>query len=77
MCQQSDKKLPKGFIRDEDLFAIARKELVEEIEQGELRDGDIEENGNPGQGGLKDGEVDERRLLKVLGKDLKGITGAL
>lgn len=34
-------------------------------------------DGNPGQGGLEDGEVDERRLLKVLGKDLKGTTGAL
>ena len=59
------------------LFAIARKELVEKVEQRELRDGDIEENGNPGHGGLEDGEVDERRLLKVLGKDLKRTTGAL
>lgn len=69
---QSDGKLPEGYISEDEFFRKAKKELVHELEEGEVGDDDREESredrrrleGNP--------EVDERRLTEVLGKDLNG-----
>lgn len=75
---QPDGKLPDGFVSEEDFFASAKKELIEEIAAGEpsigAAGGDSE--GTKAQG-LEDGEVDEGRLLEVLGKDLEGVAGLL
>lgn len=69
--------LPEGFVSEEEFFKKARKELVEEVV-------DCEEFGDGGGGEegkrddeLEEGEVDEGRLLEVLGKDLKGMVGSL
>lgn len=54
---------------------MAKKELIEEVGdvneilQGEYAAGDERE------AGLEEGQVDERRLVDVLGKDLKAIVG--
>lgn len=76
---QPDGRLPEGFVSEEEFFAAARKELIEEVAAGEefavgRIGGDVDE----GKGdGLEEGEVDESRLLEVLGKDLKGVAGSL
>ena len=74
--QQPDGKLPDGFISEEDFFASAKKVLIKELVEGdqgsygmdmsERRDGDLEE-----------GQVDERRVAEVLGKDLRGLVAAV
>ena len=72
---QPGDKLPDGFINEEHFFAMAKKESVAEVEGGE---GAIERLSAPEVEriyGFEEGEVDERRLLEVLGKDLKGING--
>lgn len=75
---QPDGTLPKGLVSEEDYFASAKKELIEEM-AGEKTsvggfDGKFEERKAHD---LEDGEVDQGRLLEVLGKDLKGIAGSL
>lgn len=76
---QPDGRLPEGFVSEEEFFAAARKELIEEVAGGEEFvvggiGGDVEE----GKGDeLEEGEVDEGHLLEVLGKDLKGVVGSL
>jgi len=75
--QRPDNKLPEGFVNEEDFFEMAKKGLIEELEEGELRDGDDEETNEDQRDLPREGEVDEKRLLKVLGNDLKGITDAL
>lgn len=73
-----DGKLPEGFVSEADFFASAKKELIEEIAGGEASvraDGaDVDEGKAHG---LEDGEVDEGRLLEVLGQDLNGVAGSL
>lgn len=75
---QPDGTLPEGLVSEEDFFASAKKELIEEI-AGEKTSvggfgGKFEERKAHDLG---DGEVDQGRLLEVLGKDLKGIAGSL
>ena len=76
MHQKPEDKLPENFISEKDFFDMASKVGVEEIEDGELR---TEGGGNDLVGGQnlegEKGEVDERRLMEVLGKDLKGVVG--
>ena len=73
-----DGALPEGYVSEEDFFDAAKKELIEEVA--------VEEISVRGLGGkveetkvldVEDGEVDEGRLLEVLGKDLKGVAGSL
>ena len=75
---QPDGKMPAGYVSEEDFFASAKKELVEEIAGEESAvggfGGDIE---GEKADDVEDGEVDEGRLLDVLGKDLKDIAGSL
>lgn len=73
---QPDGKLPDGFISEDDFFAKTKKGLIEEVAEGDLIGESIGSVGVVGEG-LEDGEVDEGRLLEVLGKDLKGIAGSL
>lgn len=75
---QPDGKLPEGLWSEEDFFASAKKELVEEIAGEETSVGGYRENVDERKADvLEDGEVNEGRLLEVLGKDLKGIAGSL
>ncbi|KAL9128085.1 MAG: hypothetical protein Q9217_003167 [Psora testacea] len=64
-------KLPEGFISEDDFYRMARKELIEEIDEGEL----VEEVSTVGEGRQSDGldleKMDKRKLLEVLGKDLE------
>ena len=80
---RSDGTLPEGYVSEEDFFAAAKKEkrFIEEVAAGEERavggfgGGNVVEERKAG--GLEDGEVDEGRLLEVLGRDLKGVAGLL
>lgn len=74
--QQPDEKLPEGFISEHDFFQLAKKGLVEELEDGEVNDAGRDEVKGDQQGGGREG-VDEKRLLEVLGRDLNGVAGAL
>ena len=69
--------LPDGFISEDDYFAAAKKDLIEDALEVE----DTVENINVISGeirdGLEEGEVHEGRLLEVLDKDLRAITAAL
>ena len=78
MPSQPNGRLPEGFVSEEDFFAAAKKELVEEVadDVGSFgRIGGIVEEGQVND--IEEGEVDEGRLLDVLGKDLKGVAGSL
>ena len=71
---------------EKDFFDRVRKEMVEEVEEGEVA---VEEGGSGGQAGAlengngqrgledREGEVDERRLKEVLGRDLSGGGGVM
>lgn len=73
-----DGKLPEGFVSEEDFFASAKKELIEEIAAEGTSVGEFGGNVDERKAGdLEDGEVDEGRLLEVLGKDLNGVAGSL
>ena len=75
---QPDGRLPEGYVSEEDFFAAAKKELIEEVAAEEISVGGVGGVVDEGKGhDLEDGEVDEGRLLDVLGKDLKGVTGSL
>lgn len=75
---QPDGRLPEGFVNEEDFFAAARKELIEEVAGEEFAVGRIGGDVEEGKGDdLEEGEVNEGRLLEVLGKDLKGVVGSL
>ena len=72
--QQPDEKLPEGYISEADFFEGAKKESagIEELEEGEVKDG--EEHGEVANGRIED-KVDEKRLMEVLGKDLSFVKG--
>ena len=70
---QPEGRLPDGFVSEEEFFASAKKEVVDESYVGEVG-GSCEEGK---EHGLEDGEVNEGRLAEVLGKDLRGIAGSL
>ena len=72
--QRPGDKLPEKFISEEDFFARAEKELEEELEEGEVR---VEKVGEADDVGVNEENVDEKRLLEVLGKDLGGVTGVV
>lgn len=75
--QQPETVLPEGFISEDEFFATARTESVEEMgEAGDLAANYTDDKVKTGVG-LEEGEVDERRLIEVLGKDLGGTTGSL
>ena len=77
---QPDGKLPEGYVSEEEFSATAKKELIEEIPGEGPSIGGIDGFGGNVKGkayDLEDGEVDEGRLLQVLGKDLKGFAGSL
>ena len=64
-------KPPDGFITEEEYYRTARKEIIEELEEGEIaNEGPSEAQDQGSEVGL--GQVDERKLLEVLGKDLSG-----
>lgn len=71
--QQQNGGLPDGFISEEEFFATSRKDLVKDVMEPETS---IPSIGAMAQGireEPEEGEVDEGRLLDVLGKDLKGL----
>ncbi|CAD6591056.1 MAG: hypothetical protein ASARMPREDX12_004905 [Alectoria sarmentosa] len=70
---QAGGRLPEGFVSEEDFFASAKKELIEEIAGEGTQIASPDMNGDEGKADLEDGELDEGRLREVLGKDLKGI----
>lgn len=75
--RQSDDKLPEGFISEDDFFATAKKELIKELVEGESAGSAMDVVDNDRGRGLEEGEVDQRQLLEVLGKDLKGLTATI
>jgi len=74
--RQPDGKLPEGFISEEDFFATTKKELIEEMVGGDQAISNMDVAGGGMRGELEDGEVDQRRLLEVFGKDLKEFGGS-
>ena len=73
-----DGTLPEGLVSEEDFFASAKKELIAEVGGGDTLVGGFEGVAEErGADGLEDGEVNEGRLLEVLGKDLKDVAGSL
>ena len=75
--QHQDNGLPDGFISEDDYFAAAQKDLIEDAPGVEGTVKDINDTSGEIRDGLEEGEVHEGRLLEVLGKDLKAITAAL
>ena len=69
--------LPDGFISEDDYFATAKKDLIEDALDVKGTVTDIHNTSGEARDGLEEGEVHEGRLLEVLGKDLKAITAAL
>lgn len=74
---QPDGNLPEGYVSEEEFFAAAKKELIEEIPGEGLSVSGLGGNVKGKAYEVEDGEVDEGRLLEVLGKDLKGVVGSL
>ena len=76
--RQPDGSLPEGFVSEEDFFASAKKDMIEEVAGEQSFVGGVGDNfGEREANDLEDGEVNEGRLLEVLGKDLKDIAGSL
>ena len=70
--------LPDGLVSEEDFFASAKKELIAEVGSGDTLVGGFEGDAEERRADdLEDGEVNEGRLLEVLGKDLKDVAGLL
>ena len=69
--------LPDGFITEDDYFAAAKKDLIEDALEVEDTIEDINVVSREIRDGLEEGEVHEGHLLEVLDKDLRGITAAL
>lgn len=72
-----DGTFPEGFVSEEGFFASAKKDLIEEVAGDGAQIDGLNGAGDEGKAGLEDGEVDEGRLLEVLGKDLNGVAGSL
>ena len=68
--QPPEQQLPDGFISEKDFYTMARKELIKEIDEGEI----VEDASSTAMGQDRDGfeveKMDEGKLLEVLGKDL-------
>ena len=75
--RQPEDRLPDGFISEEDFFATAKKEMNAEVGLGDGLIEGYEEAEARTREPLEEGEVDEGRLLEVLGKDLKDLNGSL
>ena len=70
--------LPEGLVSEEDFFASAKKELIAEVGGGDPLEGGFEGVAEERRADdFEDGEVNEGRLLEVLGKDLKDVVGSL
>ena len=73
-----DGTLPEGLVSEEDFFASAKKELIAEVGDGDTLVGGFERVAEETRADdFEDGEVNEGRLLEVLGKDLKDVAGSL
>ena len=77
LFQQPDGKLPDDFVSEADFFERGEKERLAGgvMDFGSLVHGRGGTNARTGE--LEEGEVDEKSLVEVLGKDLKGIGGSL
>ena len=75
--QHQENGLPDGFISEDDYFAAAKKDLIEDALELEDTVEEINVFSGETRDGLEEGEVHEGRLLEVLGKDLRAITAAL
>ena len=69
--------LPNGFISEDDYFGAAKNDLIEDALEVESTIKDVNDTSGETRDGFEEGEVQEGRLLEVLGKDLKAITAAL
>lgn len=76
---KTDGTLPEGLVSEEDFFASAKKEFIAEVGGGDtLVGGGFEGVAEERRADdFEDGEVNEGRLLEVLGKDLKDVAGSL
>ena len=73
-----DGTLPEGLVSEEDFFASAKKELIAEVGSGDTLVGGFEGEAEERRADdLEDGEVNEGRLLEVLGRDLKDVAGLM
>ena len=73
-----DGTLPEGLVSEDDFFASAKKELIAEVGGEDSLVGGFEGDAEERRADdLEDGEVNEGRLLEVLGKDLKDVAGSL
>ena len=75
--QQQGDGLPDGFTSEDDYFAAAKKDLIEDALDVEDTIKDINVVTGETGDGLEEGEVHEGRLLEVLNKDLRATTAAL
>ena len=70
-AQPPNERLPEGYISEEEFYKMARKEIIEVIDEGEVFE-EISSMPNESYGAARVPNVDERRLVEVLGKDLGG-----
>ena len=75
--QHEDRGLPDGFISEDDYFAAAKKDLIEDAPEVENTVENLNVVSGEIRDGLEEGELHEGRLLEVLDKDLRAITAAL
>ena len=69
--QITEGKPPEGFITEEEYYRTARKEIIQELEGGEVPDeGPAGGRDQGSEMGL--GQVDEKKLLEVLERDFAG-----
>ena len=76
LSQHQGNGLPDGFISEDDYFAAAKKDLIEDATGVEGTVKDITDTSGETRDGIEEGEMHEGRLLEVLAKDLKAITAA-
>ena len=75
--QHEGRGLPDGFISEDDYFAAAKKDLIEDAPEVENTVENLNVVSGEIRDGLEEGELHEGRLLEVLDKDLRAITAAL
>ncbi|KAL9104799.1 MAG: hypothetical protein Q9163_000297 [Psora crenata] len=68
--QAPEEKLPEGYISEDEYRKMARKEMIEEVDEGEIIQGAYNATEDQPRGVSRVKKVAEGELVEVLGKDL-------